>query len=197
MWLGPAFLASGFAALIYQVVWQRVLFAVFGINIEAVTVVVTAFLLGLGFGSLLGGHLSRKRGRAPLLAFAYLELSVAAYGVVSVPLFRAVAEHSATWPAAAAAALTFAFVLAPTLLMGATLPLLVAFAVRESGVVGRSVGMLYFVNTAGSALAAIAAALVLMGALGETGSARLAALVNTAVGTFVLSRHLLTRRAAS
>ncbi len=61
MWLGPAFLASGFAALIYQVVWQRVLFAVFGINIEAVTVVVTAFLLGLGFGSLLGGHLSRNR----------------------------------------------------------------------------------------------------------------------------------------
>ena len=94
-------------------------------------------------------------------------------------------------------ALTFAFVLAPTLLMGATLPLLVAFAVRESGAVGRSVGMLYFVNTAGSALAAIAAALVLMGALGETGSARLAALVNMAVGTFVLSRHLLTRQATS
>ena len=64
MWLGPAFLASGFAALIYQVVWQRVLFAVFGINIEAVTVVVTAFLLGLGFGSLSAGTFEKSRPRA-------------------------------------------------------------------------------------------------------------------------------------
>src|SRR5262249_49737258 len=54
-----AFFASGFAALIYQIIWQRALFTIFGINVEAVTVVVTGFLLGLGFGSLSGGWLSR------------------------------------------------------------------------------------------------------------------------------------------
>jgi spermidine synthase len=193
IWLGPAFLASGFAALIYQVVWQRVLFAAFGINIEAVTIVVTAFLLGLGLGSLLGGYLSRDARRHPLLAFACLELSVAVYGVLSVPLFRMVSELTAAWSSAATALLTFALVLTPTVLMGATLPLLVAFAVRESGRVGRSVGTLYFVNTAGSALAAIAAALVLMGALGESGSVRLAAIVNATVGILVLSRYLARR----
>lgn len=192
-WLGPAFLASGFAALIYQVVWQRVLFAAFGINIEAVTVVVAAFLLGLGLGSLLGGYLSRDPRRSPLAAFAYLELSVATYGFFSVGLFRTVGDFTASWSVAPTAALTFALVLVPTILMGATLPLLVAFAVRESGLVGRSVGWLYFVNTAGSSLAAIAAALVLMGALGETGSVRLAAAVNATVGLFVLSRHFAHR----
>ena len=194
VWLGPAFLASGFAALIYQVVWQRVLFAAFGINIEAVTVVVTAFLLGLGLGSLMGGYLSRNARRSPLLSFALLELSVAAYGLVSVPLFRLVGEFTATWSGLATAALTFTLVLGPTILMGATLPLLVAFAVRESGLVGRSVGTLYFVNTAGSALASIATAVVLMRVLGETGSVRLAALVNAVVGTSVLLRHLAQRR---
>ena len=55
---GFAFFWSGFSALIYQITWQRSLFTIFGINVEAVTVVVTGFLLGLGFGSLLGGRLS-------------------------------------------------------------------------------------------------------------------------------------------
>ena len=41
------FAGSGFAALVYQVVWQRSLFAIYGIHVEAVTVVVTAFMLGL------------------------------------------------------------------------------------------------------------------------------------------------------
>ena len=61
-----AFILSGFAALVYQVVWQRARFAIFGINTEAVTVVVTVFLLGLGFGSVVGGHFSRTV-RHPLL----------------------------------------------------------------------------------------------------------------------------------
>lgn len=49
------FFVSGAAALLYQVVWQRTLFAIYGINVESVTMVVTAFMLGLGLGSLAGG----------------------------------------------------------------------------------------------------------------------------------------------
>jgi predicted exporter len=60
------FFASGFPALVYQLVWQRALFAIYGINVESVTVVVTAFMLGLGLGSLAGGVISRIR-RLPLL----------------------------------------------------------------------------------------------------------------------------------
>ena len=52
------FFFSGFPALIYQLTWQRELFLIFGVNIESVTIVVTAFMLGLGFGSLAGGWLS-------------------------------------------------------------------------------------------------------------------------------------------
>ena len=49
------FFFSGFPALIYQLTWQRALFRIFGVNIESVTIVVTAFMLGLGLGSLAGG----------------------------------------------------------------------------------------------------------------------------------------------
>ena len=59
------FFCSGIPALIYQLVWQRSLFTIYGINVESVTVVVTAFMLGLGIGSFAGGRLSRLR--LPLL----------------------------------------------------------------------------------------------------------------------------------
>jgi len=55
------FFFSGFPALIYQLTWQRALFRIFGVNIESVTVVVAAFMLGLGLGSLLGGELSKRQ----------------------------------------------------------------------------------------------------------------------------------------
>ena len=63
------FFFSGCPALIYQLTWQRELFLIFGVNIESVTIVVTAFMLGLGFGSLTGGWLSKRRDIAllPLL----------------------------------------------------------------------------------------------------------------------------------
>src|SRR5213078_1517436 len=48
------FFFSGFPALLYQIVWQRALFTIYGVNIESVTVIVTVFMLGLGLGSLGG-----------------------------------------------------------------------------------------------------------------------------------------------
>ena len=54
------FFFSGFPALIYQLTWQRELFRIFGVNTESVTIVVTAFMLGLGIGSLAGGWISKK-----------------------------------------------------------------------------------------------------------------------------------------
>jgi predicted membrane-bound spermidine synthase len=184
------FFLSGFPALIYQIVWQRALFTIFGVNVESVTVVVSAFMLGLGTGSLLGGWLSKRPG-VPLLAlFGWMELGIAGFGVVSLPLFHWVARYTAGAPPGQTFALTFLLVLLPTIGMGATLPLLVTELVRRSGHVGRAVGMLYFVNTLGSAVACFAAALWMMGSLGMSGSVRLAAGINAAVGLAVLALHL-------
>jgi MFS family permease len=181
------FFLSGFAALLYQIVWQRALFTLYGTNVESVTIVVTAFMLGLGLGSLAGGGLSR-RDRVPLLAlFGAVELGIGAFGLISMPLFRWVGSWTAGASGAATGALTLGLVLVPTLLMGATLPLLVADLVRRSGNVGRSVGALYFVNTLGAAAGALAAGAWILGAMGESGSVRLAAAVNGLVGAAVLA----------
>ncbi len=185
-WFYILFFVSGFPALLYQIVWQRTLFAIYGVNIESVTIVVSAFMLGLGLGSLAGGRISRNSAAPLLLLFGGIELGIAAYGLASLPLFHAVARFTAGAPALQTGLLSFALVLVPTVLMGATLPLLVAQLVRFSGNVGRSVGALYFVNTLGSAVACFVAALVTMPYLGMSGSIRVAAMLNVLVGVSVL-----------
>lgn len=180
------FFISGFPALLYQVVWQRALFAIYGINVESVTVVVTAFMLGLGLGSLLGGWLSARRGVRRLAAFGVMELGIGAFGLVSLPAIAAVGAGTAGAGALGAGLYAFLLVLLPTVLMGATLPLLTAYLVERSGNVGRSVGTLYFVNTLGSAVACFMAGLVLLGLLGQSGTVLLAAAINLLLGAGVL-----------
>src|SRR3974377_847615 len=81
------FFFSGFPALIYQLTWQRALFRIFGVNIESVKIIVTAFMLGLGIGSLAGGWLSQRSRIALLPLLAAIELATAAFGIVSLAVF--------------------------------------------------------------------------------------------------------------
>ena len=183
------FAGSGFAALVYQVVWQRSLFAIYGINIEAVTVVVTAFMLGLGLGSLAGGALSKDPTRPALRTFAGIEIAIGVFGFCSLALFHTVGDATLQLSMVGTACVTFLLVLVPTLLMDATLPLLVAYRVRRSKNVGMSVGALYCINTLGSALACFATVLWMLPALGQSGSVVLAGLLNVSVGIGALLLH--------
>jgi len=187
VWIPLVFCTTGFAALLYQVVWQRVLYSTFGVNVEAVTTVVTAFLAGLGVGSLVGGRLARGTNHTILLLCGLIEIAIGIFGVWSLTFFRWVGSLTLGLPAVPRGVVMALVVMAPTTLMGATLPLLVAFLVRSTGNVGRTVGLLYFVNTAGSAIAAIAAVVLILGNLGETKSAYLAASLNLLVGAFILA----------
>jgi len=184
------FFLSGFAALLYQVVWQRVLFSVYGIDITSVTVIVTVFMLGLGIGSIAGGALSRRMRRAALPLFAALELGIGVFGFFSLPLFDAVARHTLDLSRVATGMVTFSLLLVPTTLMGATLPLLVAHATERSHNVGRSVGVLYFANTLGAAVGAAAAGVLLLGLFGLAATVQGAAAINAllAVGVWFVWR---------
>jgi spermidine synthase/MFS family permease len=177
------FFVSGFPALIYQIVWQRALFTIYGVNIESVTIIVTVFMLGLGLGSLAGGRLSTAGGVRALRAFGLIEVSIGTFGFASLGIFHHVAEFTAGVSTAATGVITFLLLLVPTLLMGSTLPLLVAHVVRRTENVGESVGSLYSANTFGSAAACLLAALFLMRVLGESGCVSLAACLNILVGS--------------
>lgn len=91
---------SGFAALVYQVVWQRVLTQEIGVDTVSVAFIVTIFMIGLGFGALAGGRWTR-RGRNLATSYAAIELLIGLGGVVSVPLLRSANHWLALVPAVA------------------------------------------------------------------------------------------------
>ena len=184
--VAAVFVLSGFAALIYQVAWQRALLTIYGVNAESVTVVVTAFMLGLGLGSLVGGWLADHARVDHLRVFAAIEGVVCAYGIGSLALFARVGEITGPSGAGVVFVATFALLLLPTALMGATLPLLVGHAARRSGNVGRSLAILYFANTLGGAVAAVVTAIVLLRYFGLQASVLVAVAVNALVAVLVL-----------
>ena len=136
-------------------------------------------------------------GRAGLRWFALAELCLGVYGALSLPLLHLVGGLTLRLPPSAIALVAFLLVLAPTLLMGATLPLLVAHAVADSANVGDSVGELYSVNTLGSACASLAAALFLLAHLGQLRTTLLAAGINLVVAAVVLRSRAVSRRASA
>ena len=191
------FFLSGFPALLYQIVWQRALFTLYGVNIESITMIVTVFMLGLGLGSLAGGRLSTYPKIKPLLAFGLIEASIGAFGLASLHIFHRVGSVTAGHSTFVTGIIAFALLLVPTMLMGSTLPLLVEHVVRRTGNVGESVGSLYCVNTFGSGVACLAAAVVLMRVLGESGSVNLACSFNLIVEPSRALRQLGTQHRRS
>jgi spermidine synthase len=185
-WLAFLFLISGFAALIYQIAWQRALFAIFGVNIESVTVIVSIFMFGLGVGALIGGWVSRKIPTKLPELFFFLEMGIGIFGVVSLSLIHWIGDMTLLLPLPGVALVVYALLALPTLFMGATLPLLVEYLTQRDPSVGRSVGTLYFVNTLGSALACFATASILFVWLGLEGAVYVAAAGNLITGVLVL-----------
>src|SRR5215470_9263644 len=182
VFLGLLFFVSGMPALVYQVVWQRTLFAIYGINSQSVAVIVTAFMLGLGAGSLVGGWLSSRFPKHGTFFFAIAELGVAIFGLCSLRIFHWASVYTAGANLGSVIIFSLCLLLVPTVLMGATFPLLVEYFVLHNNRVGASVSLLYFMNTSGSALASYLCAVVLLRNFGQSGSVSVAACANALVG---------------
>ena len=158
------FLLSGVSALVYQVLWMRLLALVFGVTIHAASTVLAAFMAGLAIGSAWAGRLSDVV-RRPLVAFAVAEALVAVaalatpFGLQAVEaVYLALNNVSGGWPlslAVARFALSFAVLIVPATLMGATLPLVVKSAVTHGAILGRQVSLLYAANTAGAVVGSV------------------------------------------
>jgi spermidine synthase len=182
------FFASGFSALIYQVAWQRSLHTALGGSIESVTIVVTVFMLGLGFGSLAGGYLSRLLPGRIIQLFSGIEAATGLYGLGSIALIGYAAWlGSANHTMIALYSMGVLFV--PTLLMGASLPLLTALVNRQHEDAGISVAALYFFNTLGAAAASFATVLFFFEFMGLQGTVCAASAGNLLVGATALAAY--------
>jgi predicted membrane-bound spermidine synthase len=172
------FLASGVASLIYQVVWFKQLQFVLGSSTFAVSMTVAGFFFGLSLGSWLGGKLA-DRARHPLSAYAFLELAL---GILAILVTLFLSNWLAWAPGMGPIVgnpffFSFATLVLPTMLMGATLPVLAKHVIREHSVLAQRIGVLYGVNTLGAAIGCAVVGFVLIGTLGVTQSAFVGSLI--------------------
>lgn len=178
---GFAILLSGFAALCYQVTWQRVLTQSIGSDATATVLIVTIFMFWLGVGAALSQILLRHSRRRVTFSYATIEFLIAFCGLVSIPALRATNAAFATlgidsvWVDFFLNMLVLAL---PIIGMGMTSPLIVHIARQALGNFGRTVGSLYGLNILGAATGAIVCGLVLIEWLGLQGVTVLAAILN-------------------
>jgi len=181
IWISPLFFWSGVSALVYQLCWQRILFASFGIDIESVTIIVSTFMLGLGIGAIVGGLLADRWPRRVLFLFAASEAGIGIFGLFSVALIRALGDTLVNSPTAIVATVNFLVLLIPTSMMGATLPMLVAYVAERNANVGFSIGGLYFANTLGAAMGCYMIGFVWLVHFDLPSAVHAAAIINLAV----------------
>jgi len=198
------FFLSGTSALVYEVVWVRSLSLVFGGSHLAVTTVVSVFMLGLAIGSFLAGRYLPQRA-SPLRLYGAMEMGIAAaaalfwllsrdYPAIYVPLAR-LAPESPGYLTIVRVVLASVGMLPATLLMGATLPLLSAFAADRSEAVGARLSLLYGINTIGAVVGAVVTGFVLLPFAGIGAATAVAVSISGAVGAAALGLSRLAGRA--
>ena len=194
------FFLSGACTLVYEVVWVRMLILVFGTSAFALSTVLSAFMAGLALGSVYFGRLVDRKGNG-LRIYALLELAIGAFAL-AFPFILSGLDDFYTFLyqhlqgmnylfSLIRFLLSFAILLVPTTLMGATLPVLSKYVVRHLGQLGWNVGGLYAINTFGATAGCFAAAFVLIEHLGVSGTVYLSAGVNLLIAgiAFHASRH--------
>ena len=171
------FFFSGFASLVYQVAWQRLLTLYWGVGSVSTTIIVSVYMLGLGVGALIGGLCARKIANRIRFYF-YIELAIGLFGVISLPFLQLLAAHSAGVGAWLSFLMIFLFLCVPTILMGVTLPLLIRIfsTIRKDFI--HVISYLYFINTIGAAAGCLTASFVLITLLGLDRSVYIAAAIN-------------------
>ncbi|RJP23231.1 MAG: spermidine synthase [Candidatus Abyssobacteria bacterium SURF_5] len=189
------FFLSGMSALIYEIVWTRRLTLIFGITVYSISTVLVAFMGGLALGSILVGSRIDKR-RDPLRVYAFFEIGIGICALLLPfalsalnPAYRFLYQTMEASPYLMSLAkflMSAGVLIVPTTMMGATLPVLSKFIVKQMDRSGAAVGSLYAVNTLGALSGCFLAGFVLLGWIGVSRSEWLAVSINILIGIAAL-----------
>ncbi len=182
-----AFGVSGFAAMVYQVAWSRVLSLIIGSSVYGFSIMLTTFLVGLALGSFIcSGLVDRLRRR--ILTFSILQVMIALSAFSALYLFRELPylffvmfykiAHSQNLLFFTKFLLAFMVMFIPTLLMGAVFPLVIKIYTTEVRKVGRFVGKAYSANTLGAVLGSFSGGYIMIPLLGIQRSILFAVILN-------------------
>lgn len=189
MLVATIFFASGFAGLVYEVVFAKELALVFGSTAIASSTVLATYMGGMALGSYVGG---RVKSKAPLRTYGLCEVGVGVACALAPLLVKAIkgayigiasgGDPSRPSLVALQVALGAAVLLPPTVLMGMTLPILGRTFTKDDPTLGRSVGLLYAANTFGAGAGALLTGYLLLPTLGVFMTTMVGVVANLGVG---------------
>ena len=194
------FFLSGISGLIYEIAWVRQASLTFGVSVYAYSAVLAAYMIGLALGSYVGGR-KIDHHKQPLRTYAMLEIGIAVLAILTPFTLTALNGLYAAWADALQPGLAWLTLLRlalsiltltpATFLIGATLPVMSRIYAGQEGRVGRDVGRLYLVNTAGAVLGCLLTGIFLIRLLGLQESIFLGAALNLLVagGALWLARQ--------
>ncbi len=172
-----SFFLTGAAALLLETGWNRFFYLLNGTSIFSLSTVLAGFLTGIGLGSAMVRRRLARGGDTTLLV-AFLQATVALGGVL---VFRAREPFERIYLTLFADAgsyagfqlgvylTVFALVALATLAMGANFPAVVRLLATRREEEARTLGGVYFVNTAGAVAGALAGEFLLLPRLGFDG----------------------------
>ncbi|MFQ5606209.1 MAG: fused MFS/spermidine synthase [bacterium] len=175
---------SGFAAMTSQVGWTRMLSLAVGSTVYAFSMIVAAFILGLAVGTSIAAR--KVDSRKDLgMTLALVQLGIGASCIIVLPVLgwspllfvELILKYSGSinWLLSLEFLVIAIVMLVPTLLMGATFPLVAKIYYLSRKQAGKAVGDVYAVNTIGAILGAFFVGFVLIPNLGIQKSLLLAA----------------------
>lgn len=188
-----SFFLSGFAALVYEVVWTQLLTLAFGSSAYSFSLMLAALFAGLGLGSYAAGkYIDTKKDSARI--FSYLEIGIGLASLLTLFFFKYIETPLYTLYRmsgsfylfmASIFFLSFLFMLVPTTLMGATLPVISKIVAGKKDSVGRDIGTVFSFNTFGAIFGSFAAGFILIPALGPSKTTVIAAFLNICAAILV------------
>lgn len=196
---------SGFCAMAYEVLWAKLLGLIVGPTTYSFTIVLVTFILGLALGSMFFGWVGDRTGRLlQLLIATQIGAGLAALGASqflgnSQLFFAKVIHHFEDQFALLSlvkAILLFAFMIVPTLFLGATFPLVGKIVTRSVSKIGKSIGIAYTVNTIGAVSGSFCAGFVLIPLIGKESGLSLVVGLQLIVALIIASIELFKHKNA-
>lgn len=195
-WVMGVYFVCGFAALAYEVLWSRLLTLHIGSSVYAYSIMLAVYLMGLTLGAgIMSYYIGRIRN--PVRVFAFIQLVLALDLILIINQFGSLSRTIGTMGDVLAGQGYFSYVLTlfistlqllilPTVLFGASFPLVVSLFVKKKSELGRDTGSLYAANTLGTILGAFCAGFLLVPLVGAQKGLLVIASMNLLVSAYLV-----------
>ncbi|XOU94002.1 MAG: fused MFS/spermidine synthase [Candidatus Kerfeldbacteria bacterium] len=179
---------SGLAALIYELIWIRMLNLTFGVSSFAIATVISVFLLGIGLGSYYFGKKAETINNI-LKTYAFIELSIGIFSILSFLILKYAniyefiisnigSSENLYLLSLIRLIISIIILIIPTFLIGGTIPLIVKFLITTNKNLGSKFSTIYYINILGGVTGILLTGLVLIRQFGVWKSFSIAIIIN-------------------